>query len=170
MMRHDQVSTTLAGLLALAAVGVANADPGCCDETNCPAGCGCDPVCVATQEPAKEEKHCWCVTCEEVCVPRVRCPWEPGGSPLTCFHWLERLCGKDCGCGDLCASCEGCCDDDCTCRPCGRVKYVRDLEKKTYEVDVCQWKWEIRRLPPCCCSRCGSDATGRRGCGCAVED
>lgn len=150
------------------------AGPGCCDETNCPTCCESCAVCVGGPERVTEEKHCWCVECEEICVPRVRCPWEPGGSPLTCFKWLHRACGAG-GCCDTCGDtcCDTCCDEGCCggcgcqpcgCQPCGKVKCVRDLSKKTYEVEACEWKYEIRRLPPCCCSSCGASS-----CGCAAS-
>jgi hypothetical protein len=38
-------------------------------------------------------------------------------------------------------------------------------------VDASEWKWEVRRLPPCRCGRCGcqeTDASGGFGCGCEV--
>lgn len=155
-------------------IGVASGENGCCDAPDCCGAtccgdsccgdsCGCS-VCTCKPEMTTEEKHCWCVECEEICVPRVRCPWEPGGSPLTCFNWLRKKC--ETGCGDCCDSCGDCCDSvgagcccdsSCCTKPCGKVKCVRDLKKKTYEVDVCEWKYEIRRLPPCCCCDCGAD-------------
>ncbi|TWT96814.1 hypothetical protein Pla108_25880 [Botrimarina colliarenosi] len=170
----------LLGLVALMAVvhlvglGVtASAAPFCADKTNCPACCDGKSVCFATQEVGKEEKHCWCVECKEIAVPRVRCPWEPGGSPLTCFDWLKGRHSAACcsACGDkACGVCESCCHSGCCDRqtPCGEVKRVAVLTKKKYEVDVRQWKWEIRRLPPCCCAACGCGAGS--GCGCVIDE
>ena len=124
--------------------------------------CGRD-VCCPTVEEVTQEKTCWNVQCEKVCIPAVRLPWEPGGSKLTLFSWL---CGRGTtnSCGD------GVCSESCTdgtdpagcCYPakCGKVRYIRMLEPDSYEVTKCQCKWEIRRLP-CCC--------GAEGCahGCA---
>lgn len=138
---------------------------GCCD------GCcdGCRDCCVASVEKVKVEKHCWCIEKKKVCVPKVVCPWSPGGSGLTCFDWLckgkssccgDGCCGDACGCGDECcgAGCcggKGCCKGCCLKPRCGKVKCVRDIRKETYECEECVCKWEIRRLPPCCGDDCG---------------
>jgi hypothetical protein len=116
----------------------------------------------------KEEKICWCVEQKNLPVPPVLCPWEPGGSPINTFDWLERLLGHG---KSLCKS--GCrnCPPGCHCVRCGEVRQVRELTDKTYEVNAYEWKWEVRRLPPCRCGRCGceeQDASGAFGCGCSI--
>jgi hypothetical protein len=125
-------------------------------------------VCVPKREAVKEEKCCWCVERKNLSVPPVLCPWEPGGSPINTFDWLERLLGHG---ESLCKS--GCRNSPpgCHCVRCGEVRQVRELTDKTYEVNACEWKWEVRRLPPCRCGRCGceeQDASGAFGCGCAI--
>jgi hypothetical protein len=117
-------------------------------------------VCCSTTETVTEEKTCWNVKCEKVCVPAIRLPWQPGGSPLTLFSWLKNHddhchCGADVVCHDP----DGRCALACECHPqrCGKVRCVSVLEPDTYEVEICQCKWEIRRLPPC------------NGCGCTVS-
>ncbi len=156
----------------------------CCGTTGgCTKGCdsGCSEgifhepcrgkTCEATFEKEKVEKHCWKVECQEICVPKVVCPWQEGGSGLTLFSWLKKSknpnCGNSWGCADGCCD-QGCCVDDCCnsccCKPrCGKVIVVRDLKKEKYECEECVCKWDIRRLPPCtdCCD-CGCDPS----CGC----
>lgn len=158
-----KATTLVLGGIAFAmslAASTAPAACGCGDSTE--DGC-CRAACVYTPEKGTVEKHCWCVECKEICISEVRCPWEPGGSKLTCFSWLQFFkqgpadCGDTCGCSDCCGGCE---TDACCCaKPrCGKVLCVRDLKKEKYEVDVCKWKAEIRRLPPCCCERCHGNA------------
>lgn len=120
--------------ISLAASAVAH-----CDDVPC-----CSrKICVYTPEETTEEKHCWCVECKAICIPQIRCPWEPGGSKLTCFNWFHGD-RNERECSDICGSSRGV-------QPrCGEIKHVRDLKKQTYEVEACKWKAEIRRLPPCC--------------------
>ena len=123
-------------------------------------------VCAPKREITKEEKNCWCVERKNLAVPPVLCPWEPGGSPINTFDWLERLLGHGESLGKR--SCRHC-QTGCGCVRCGDVRQVVELTPKTYEVDACEWKWEVRRLPPCKCGRCGCremDASGGFGCGC----
>lgn len=70
-----------------------------------PAGCTepvmlvCQPT--VTAEPAK--KSCWDVECEYVCIPPVRFPWQPCGTPggcgkIRCVKKLKKVsyeCGTD---------------------------------------------------------------------------
>lgn len=93
-------------------------------------------VCCPTMEEVTEEKTCWNVKCEKVCIPSVRMPWQPGGSRLTLFNWL-CLPEAKCRCGSCCAP------------RCGTVRCVSVLESDSYEVTSCRCKWEIRRLPSC---------------------
>ncbi|QDV80587.1 hypothetical protein [Botrimarina mediterranea] len=140
-------------------------------QAKCPHGHDC-LVCVPKREATKEEKCCWCVEGKNVSVPPVLCPWEPGGSPINTFDWLERLLGhgesvRGKRCGKPCHPCQ----PGCQCVRCGEVRQVRDLVEKTYQVNARQWKWEVRRLPPCKCGQCGCevmDASGAFGCGCPI--
>jgi len=116
--------------------------------------CGGRDVCCATIEEVTEEKSCWNVKCEKVCVPAIRFPWEPGGSPL---KFLSSLCRSSkntaCGetvCGDACTDCAVNPAGHCYPARCGAVRCVSILEADSYEVTTCQCKWEIRRLPSCC--------------------
>lgn len=149
------------------------------DECNARAGCGCGTncanggqaagcvdcrsgrdACCPTMEEVTEEKSCWNVTCEKVCVPAIRMPWEPGGSRLTLFSWLRRHDNRS-HCGECVA--DGEIGDDCFGKSaghsypakCGAVRCVSVLEADSYEVTTCRCKWEIRRLPSCdanCCA------------------
>ena len=120
--------------------------------------CGHD-VCCPTMEEVTEEVPCWKVTCEKVCVPAVRLPWENGASKLTLFCWLAPCKHVD-SCG-ACAECvgrgDGChtCDPFTHCTPkCGAVRCVSVLAPDSFEVTKCQCKWEIRRLPTVCPAEC----------------
>lgn len=146
-----------------------------CGCGDCCRGCCCGnrgrECCVASVEKVKIEKHCWCVKKEKICVPKVVCPWAEGGCGLTCFNFLRKSNGCH-NCGDVCCS-DACCNaggdcnaggrlcgrQGCCYKPrCGKVKCVRDIEKKTYECEECVCKWEVRRLPPCCgCGDCCDD-------------
>lgn len=120
-------------------------------------------VAIGRPKPTTEEKHGWCVERKEICIPKVVCPWDEGGSGLTCFDWLKKKCPTTaCGC-ECCANkgnavdCTKCCTKPrCGTVRCGTVRCVREPKKKSYEVDACEWKWEIRRLPPCCGCEAGS--------------
>jgi hypothetical protein len=116
-----------------------------CTPGGCPAPC---EYCCPTMEEVTEEKSCWNVECETVCIPAFRFPWEPGGSKLTLFSWLDKR--------DDCCRCAGCttsaarvgredstCNCQCTRPPCGAVRYARVLEKETFEVTTSKCKWEI---------------------------
>jgi hypothetical protein len=118
-----------------------------CPQCHSQACCCSREVCVPTIEKVTEERSCWNVTCEKVCIPAVRMPWEAGGSRLTLFSWLRSPC-----CGTACLTC-GCANGGCTCclPACGQVRCVNVLGSEDYEVTKCQCKWEIRRLPPCNC-------------------
>lgn len=124
--------------------------------------CGRD-VCCPTAEEVTEERSCWKVSCEKVCVPAIRFPWQPGGSKLTLFSWLRPQHGK-CHCssgvertehGAACPASSG-----AGCLPkCGPVRCVSVLESENYEVKACRCKWEIRTIPGCCQGQCCAEGT-----------
>lgn len=148
----------LLSLLALTTVATAPQALAKCGKAGSTSSC-VTKVAIGQPESTTEEKHGWCVECEEVSIPHVVCPWGKGGSGLTCFDWLRKK-RSDTTCGNPCCANAGevaCCATS-RCGPvrCGEVKCVRKLKKKTYEVDACEWKWEIRRLPPCCGCKAGS--------------
>ncbi|HJQ78537.1 MAG TPA: hypothetical protein VJ828_01210 [Lacipirellulaceae bacterium] len=116
-------------------------------------------VCCPTVEEATEEKSCWKVKCEKVCIPAVRLPWEPGGSKLTLFSWLRHSakghCGSACTCAEDCDGCVSSATAGCCAPNCGPVRCVSVLESESYEVKTCRCKWEIRHVPGCCEAKCG---------------
>ena len=141
---------------------------GCVLSGVCNDGC-CDKVCRSTVEEVTEERSCWKIGCEEICVPRVVCPWGEGGSGLTIFNCWKKRCSSECGdccdtCGDVCCR-DNCCGCDCcmTSR-CGDVRCVRVLDSEDYEVTTCKCKWDIDNCGPCC-GGCCNGACGE-GCGC----
>jgi hypothetical protein len=117
-------------------------------------------------EEVTEEKSCWKVKCEKVCIPAVRLPWEAGGSKLTLFSWLNKhrakcRCGSPATCGEECNQCARAATAGCCAPKCGPVRCVSVLESESYEVKTCRCKWEIRHLPGCCdqsCGKCGEAA------------
>lgn len=167
--------------------------PDCCDEKYhsecCGEGCPmcnmrcrecCGKVCISTVEEVTEERSCWKIECEEICVPRVVCPWAEGGSGLTMFNFLKKK-KRHGGCGDCCDTCcdSCCCSSGCCMKPrCGDVRCVRVLSSEDYECTKCQCKWDIKdgcfRYGPGCCGRsccdsacCGSAVGCSEGCDCA---
>jgi hypothetical protein len=125
----------------------------------CACCCRGRDVCCATVEEATEEKSCWKVKCEKVCIPAVRLPWEPGGSNLTLFSWLNKHrakceCGGQATCGEEYDGCASPATASCCAPKCGPVRCVSVLESESYEVKTCRCKWEIRHLPGCCGTKC----------------
>jgi hypothetical protein len=113
--------------------------------------CECE-VCYPRVKEVKEDKTCWNVKEEKVCIPAVTFPWEPGGAKLSLFpcsrgHQHVEMCHGSRRCCDACRKFPDC----CTCAPmkCGTVRYVRVLEQEEYEVSRCTCEWEVRRLPAC---------------------
>ncbi len=94
-------------------------------QTTCP---NCHNCCVLKAECGKEEKSCWEVECEEICIPCVVLPWQ---------KWLAKHHGKG-----SCQSCTSGCNACSTVNNGARVKTVRKLKKKTYECPKCKYKWE----------------------------
>jgi hypothetical protein len=135
-------------------------------QADCAADCGdmvcagtcCRAVCCPTVKQVEEEKSCWNVKCENIPVPAITLPWEPGGSPLTLFNCLRHF-GKshaaDCS---LCCDQEECCDTCCSCQEgcccgptrCGTVRCVRVLDEETCDVSKCETTWEVQCVAPCC--------------------
>jgi len=147
------VSMTL-GLLVRSTGMAAGTD--CCLEP--PASCACcRAVCYPTTKQVKEKKNCPIVNCEEVAVPAITLPWEPGGSPLTFFNCLRRCVNSsacrgaqdECAAVNCCAACEE--DDGCLCGPtrCGTVRCVHVLSKESVDVTMCKTTWEIADTEPC---------------------
>ncbi|HEY3392144.1 MAG TPA: hypothetical protein VGK58_05530 [Lacipirellulaceae bacterium] len=132
----------------------------CGHGARCAGCCHGQDVCCPTTEEVTEEKSCWKVSCEKVCVPAIRLPWEPGGSKLTLFSWLNRhrakcQCGSLATCGEECDECAGAATAGCCAPKCGPVRCVSVLESESYEVKTCRCKWEIRQLSGCCEVKCG---------------
>ena len=124
------------------------ADDGCC---NCPQ-CG-NKICVAKPVTKTEKKTVFAVEKKEICIPKVRFPWQ-----------IKRsACGNGCG--------NGCCDKGCDasgkgtgaglgscadCAPkCGRVRTVKVLKKKSIECKKCGYEWEIKTVESVPCNTCG---------------
>jgi hypothetical protein len=97
--------------------------------------CQCELICRPQKVSLAEEKSLWKVTCEYVCIPGFRFPWE-------CRQ-------KQCGCEPL---------------VCGTVRAVNVLEKEEYECETCGYEWEVtcvRRSGDagnagCQCPRCAA--------------
>lgn len=137
---------------------------GCCE----PDGCArrgvcirgeCGKVCRATVEPVTEEESCWVVECEEICVPRVVCPWSEGGSGLTLFNCFKNKssnhCGEACSCGSECSGSCGCCR---IAPRYGDVRCVRVLNSHDYEVTKYKCNWDLNGSSGSCNCRSCVDA------------
>ncbi len=140
---------------------------------------GCGKVCRSTMEEATEERSCWKVGCEEVCIPRVVCPWSEGGSGLTIFNRFKRKSSSACdACCDSCSGAGSSGSDCCGTPRCGDVRCVRVLDSEDYEVTTCKCKWDIDKCStyygPGCGprNRCGCVGDGESGCGdpCAIQN
>lgn len=146
-----------------------------CGDKNAPKACGrdggplcnirlhepCGKVCEAKIEEITEEKSRWNVGCEEICVPRVVCPWAPGGSGITTFNFMKNTISTG-GCND--PECFENLPTDCVyCEQprCGDVRCIRTLESEDYETRRCVAEWDIKQN----CYRYGP----RRSCGCACD-
>jgi hypothetical protein len=96
--------------------------PRCCDGCGGAAVC-LQKVCERVCEMKKETRTCWCVEYQEFGTLLPGCP---------CHH-----------------------DDDCCCPPspkCGRVKCVKKLVKKEYQVEVPVYRIVVRYLCTDCCN------------------
>ena len=111
------------------------ANDGCC---NCPE-CG-TKVCVAKPVTKTEKKTVFSVEKKDVCIPKVRFPWQ-----------VKR--NNACGNGSCDSSCDGA-GNGCGagCAPmCGRVRTIKVLKKKSIECKKCGYEWEIKTVEsvPC---------------------
>ena len=74
----NRILTMLTAAAAFTAVSVALAGD-CCRSNNCREGrcvtCG-DKVCTAQAVPAKETKTCFLTECKDICIPKIRFPWQ----------------------------------------------------------------------------------------------
>lgn len=108
----------------------ATAGDGCC----CP-DCG-EKVCSFKWEEKDVKKHCYCVECKDICIPKFRWPWECCSEPkcgrvktvnvLKKINYKCKACGykwevysvnKSCKCGCGNGNCNGSCGQDgCGCK------------------------------------------------------
>lgn len=188
MMLPVALAAGLIGQAALAGCGEGGCADDCCLQDGCSDGC-CEKTCVLKPEVVQEEKHCWCTESKEICIPKVVCPWDKGGSGLTLFSWLKKG-KKGSSCCDTTGCCDpygqGCCDqpcsadckkDPCGCDPCacalprcGKIKRVCDLRKEKYEVDVCKWQQDKDACGMGCCGNgCCCEPSCGAATGCCVE-
>lgn len=79
----------------------------------------CGEVCKPSVERDLEDKTCWEVECETICIPRVRFPWEKA----------------PCGC--------------CPPAKCARAKKVNVLIEYEYKCPVCKYSFEAPESRPC---------------------
>jgi hypothetical protein len=75
-----------------------------------------------------------CCTCEPVCIPKFRWPWE-------CRAKSKSNRDADCGC-----AVDACCGDECCgmAPKCGKVKTVKVLEQHKYTYKECGYEWDIK--------------------------
>ena len=97
--------------------------------------CGkCNGTCYLKVEKGTKEKTCFKVEAKQICIPRVRFPWQ----------------AKD--------ECDGCDSDGTSNARCGRVKTVLVLKKHKYECPDCKYTWEISGAA-CDAANCDTNAT-----------
>jgi len=147
-MRTFIVSMAAALLAIGAAANSASAIERCGGSRSCH-GCGksnCQLVC----EMKTVKKSCWVIECEQMCPLLPSCSKSCGRS---------KSCGSGCGgcgedaCGTGCG--KGCCSKPLVPPKCGKMRTVKKLVKKEYEVKVPVYK----------CKACG----GCGGCGIGEE-
>ena len=97
--------------------------------------------CVLKAECGEEEKSCFNVECEEICIPRVVFPWQ---------KWMAKHRGA--------SSCDSCGGKGCsTCSTVNNgawVKTVRRLKKDSYTCPKCKYEWSLSE-GDCCGSGSG---------------
>lgn len=121
----------------------------------------CGKVCQAKIEEVTEEKSRWNVGCKEICVPRVVCPWAPGGTGITTFNFMKNTVSSG-GCNE--PECFENLPTDCIyCEEprCGDVRCVRTLEREPYEVRRSVANWDTTNCMKygdnCGCDDCNCD-------------
>jgi hypothetical protein len=98
--------------------------------------CECELVCCPQRVTETEKKSFWKVTCENVCIPGFRFPWECSTGKCCCRELLF----------------------------CGRVRTVNVLEEEEIECETCGYKWEVKCVRrsdeswhyDCHCPRCAA--------------
>ena len=119
----------------------------------------CHTCCEFKAEAAKEEKHCWKIECEEICVPCIVFPWQKRHA-TSC---KTGRCDGKCACSPsgICASgsCNKCCQ---TVNNGARVITVRKLKKHKYECPTCKYQWTPKKV-----CRAGCQRHCRGDCACA---
>src|SRR5690348_7703009 len=96
------------------------------------AGEPCGKVCESSIVEVCEEKSRWNVGCKEICVPRVVCPWAPGGTGITTFNFMKNTVSSG---GWNEPECFENLPTDCIyCEEprCGDVRCVHTLEREPY--------------------------------------
>ena len=142
----------------------------------------CHSCCEFKAEEAKEEKSCYKIECEEICVPRIVWPWQN----RHLRSGKVRGCGSGCagGCAGVGCSGGGCTADGCTAGSCGadgcaagncgscfrckpvchrgaRVIKVRTFKKHTYECPTCEYSWSLKKNGG---NGCGGNCGGCSAC------
>lgn len=150
----------------------------------------CRKICRPKCKTVKEDRKCWEYECEDVCIPPVaipdlceclRCATGQRGS-VGAFPW--RRVGKTgctaggCGttgcagnCGNCRTRCTACAKGGCAqgllkrmlskCSAC-KVRSVKKLKSKTYEVEKCVVEWEVKSSGIGCGKSCASGCTTGR--------
>jgi hypothetical protein len=116
----------------------------------------CKSCCNLKVDCVNEEKECFEIECEQICVPRVVFPWQK-----------RRAQRNGSACGSCTSSCDACAKSrDSSGNGCGacscvnngaRVKTVKKLKKKSYKCPTCEYEWELA-----CGAGCGE--------GCCADD
>ena len=146
MYRFMSIVIICFGLLT--AVSYVQAAPQC-DGHGCAVCPNCHNGCTFKAECGKEEKSCWEVECEEICIPCVVFPWQ---------KWRARRHGQG-ACDSCTGGCDSCADSCGVCSSVNngvRVKTVKKLKKKSYECPKCKYTWTP--------SRCGNGDCCDAGC------
>ena len=126
--------------------GNCDSNAGSCDSAGCTTcaplrpfiQCGkCNGTCYLKVEKTTKEKSCFKVETKQICIPKVRFPWQPK---------------VDC---DSCDSAGNCATR------CGRVKTILVLKKHKYECPDCKYTWEVASSGACDDANCDGGSTGK---------
>lgn len=102
--------------------------------------CGkCNGTCYLKVEQSTKEKSCFKVEAKQICIPRVRFPWQTK---------------------DKCNRCDGCDSGGCCTTQYGRVKTILVLKKHKYECPACKYTWEIVGGGCCDSGNCDGCSSG----------